>query len=175
MRFRPIILAACIAVGLAAGPAHAQITSKSSTDGAPCCAIVSIDMAQAVVTARDKAGKTFRFRVADAALLKTLRVGQSVAADFGTGKVTVNGVAPCCAIIKAQADPADPCCAITAINAATGVVTAHVAATRATFSFRVQDAALLRSLKVGQAVFADFKTSKVRIHGSEPCCAIITY
>ncbi|HEX6134259.1 MAG TPA: hypothetical protein VFZ24_09850, partial [Longimicrobiales bacterium] len=168
----------------------------------PCCAVIAIDRATGVATARSRTGETFRFEVKDAALLRSLRVGQSVAADFGTGKVTVNGAQPCCAIIrpaepvgrpgvkpaepvntkqvkpaepvgKPNADPAEPCCGITAIDLATGIVTAREAATGRVFRFEVKDAALLRSLKIGQKVYADFGTSKVRIHGLEPCCGII--
>ena len=171
MKFGPIVLGACVAIALAGTTAQAQVT-KSSTDIEPCCNILSVDLTRNVATARDKAGKTFQFTSRDAALFKSLRVGQAVSADFATGKVTVNGVQPCCAIVKTQVDPQEPCCSVTAINTATGVVTAQVLATRKTFSFTVKDAALRSSLKVGQKVFADFMTARVSIKYGEPCCSI---
>jgi Cu/Ag efflux protein CusF len=170
MKLSPLVLGGC-ALLFAAGAAHAQRTK--STDGEPCCGIVAIDLSKNVVTARDKAGKTFRFTVHDAGLFKTLRVGQAVAADFMTGKVTIHGAEPCCAILKNEVKPAEPCCAITAVDSATGIATAKELATGRVFRFEVKDKALLRSLTAGQKIFADFGSSKVRVHGLEPCCNII--
>ena len=167
-----IVTVMCGVLLLAAtGTAEAQRTKSS--DGEPCCAIIGIDAGTTVVTARDKAGKTFQFSVTDAALLKTLRVGQSLHADFVTARVSIKYGEPCCNIIKAAVKPAEPCCAIVSIDAATGIATAKELATGRLFRFEVKDKALLASLKVGQKVSADFGSSKVRIHGSEPCCAII--
>lgn len=177
---KTFITALCTGVLLvgAADAVQAQRT-KSSTDGEPCCAITAIDAAKGIATARDKAGKTFQFSVKDAALLKSLRVGQAVFADFTTGKVRIHGAEPCCGIVSANPatsagmTPGEPCCAITAIDAATGIATAKELATGRVFRFEVKNATLLRSLKVGQKVFADFGSSKVRIHSGEPCCNII--
>src|SRR6266568_844247 len=67
--------------------------------------------------------------------------------------------------------PFKPNCAITSINTKTGVVTASIIdggtatlkASSGAKSFRifVKDAALLNSLKVGDAIFADFNTHEV--------------
>ena len=75
-----------------------------------------------------------------------------------------------------QAHAATPCCGITAIDLRTGLVTARVTATGRTFQFAVTDPALLKTLKVGQAVQADFATMKVsvRLDRLDPCCAIVT-
>lgn len=44
----------------------------------PCCKVVSVDLAKRLVTAQEKAtGETLRFKVRDAALLRTLRAGMS--------------------------------------------------------------------------------------------------
>jgi len=177
MKFRAMLLGTFMAVLMISNAAQAQVRTKSS-DGEPCCSITAVDAAKGVATARDKTGKSFRFSVKDAALLKSLRAGQAVFADFKTGKVRVHGAEPCCAIVTAPTgnpgvDPLEPCCGITAFDAATGIVTAKELATGRVFRFEVKDATLLRSLKVGQKVFADFGTSKVRVHGSEPCCNII--
>ena len=180
MKARALLLGTVLSVLILSSAAQAQVRAKSS-DAEPCCSITAIDGGKGVVTAKAKTGKVFRFNVRDGALLKTLRVGQAIRADFGAGRVSINGVAPCCNIIadpaepagNANAEPQEPCCGITAINAATGIVTAKELATGRIFRFEVKNATLLRSLKVGQKVFADFGSSKVRIHGSEPCCNII--
>jgi Cu/Ag efflux protein CusF len=172
------MLGTVISVLILSSAAQAQVRAKSS-DSEPCCAIVSVDAAKGVAAARDKAGKIFQFSVKDAALLKSLRVGQAVFADYTTGKVRIHGSEPCCAIISTapvatpDVKPAEPCCGLTAIDAATGIVTAKELATGRVFRFEVKNAALLHSLKVGQKVFADFGSSKVRIHGAQPCCNII--
>ena len=70
----------------------------------------------------------------------------------------------------------EPCCNITAIDAKTQTVTASETSTRRTFQFKVADAKLLPSLKIGQAVHADFKTMKVSLNpdGASPCCAVVS-
>jgi len=68
---------------------------------APCCVVVAIDAKSGLVTAKNFAtGKTFQFKVGDKALLKGLKIGQKVAADFASGKVTVDGISPCCNIVQ---------------------------------------------------------------------------
>jgi hypothetical protein len=55
-----------------------------------------------MVTAVDKAtGRSFQFSVRDTPLLKSLRPGQAVYADFAKGQVSVdpNGKTPCCNIV----------------------------------------------------------------------------
>jgi len=44
-----------------------------------------------------------------------------------------------------------------------------------TFQFTVKDAAVLKGLKVGQAIYADFKTMKVSVQpaGAQPCCSLV--
>lgn len=68
--------------------------------------------------------------------------------------------------------PTAPCCGIVGIDAATGVVTARVTATGASFQFRVTDTRMLRTLRVGQGVFANFRTRQVSVDGATPCCGI---
>ena len=184
-----------------AAPAEAQQIKSSELE--PCCAITAIDAATALVTARHTSGRNFQFRVGDRALLRTLKIGQAVYAHFDAGKVGVDPVEPCCSIVNPkgaqpvgkpemapaqpvgkpalnpaqpvgkQVKPVEPCCSIAAINHVTRVVTAKENATGRVFRFEVKDQALLKTLKLGQGVFADFGSSKVRIHGAEPCCSII--
>lgn len=72
-----------------------------------------------------------------------------------------------------QAEAGFPCCSIADINAKTGLVTARETATGKAFQFQVNDRKLLRSLKVGQRVAADFGTQKVSVDSGEPCCFIV--
>ena len=69
-----------------------------------------------------------------------------------------------------KSSAAEPCCSITAIDARSGIVTAREIGSKRTFQFSVKNAALLRSLKVGQPISADFRTQKVSVDNLEPCC-----
>lgn len=76
-------------------------------------------------------------------------------------------------VLTPKAAAANPCCAIVSINQKTGIVTAKVNATGQIFQFRVNDAATLNGLKVGQGVYANFKAAQVSLDGAQPCCAIV--
>lgn len=70
----------------------------------PCCAIVAIDARASIVTARETAsGYTFGVVVNDRALLTTLRIADTVWADFGTktARLRTGDSEPCCSIIAA--------------------------------------------------------------------------
>ena len=70
---------------------------------AACCAIVRIDTAKSLVTARETAtGFTFRFAVKTRRLLGALKVGQPVWADFAakTVKLKAADTVACCNIIE---------------------------------------------------------------------------
>lgn len=64
---------------------------------------------------------------------------------------------------------------VTAINAKTGIVTARDTTSGKTFKFTVNDKAMLKGLKVGDAVQADFAAGQVAIqkYGGQPCCNIV--
>lgn len=67
-----------------------------------CCSIVRIEVAKALVTARETAtGFTFRFEVKTKRVLSTLKIGQAVWADFAakTVKLKATDVQSCCAIV----------------------------------------------------------------------------
>src|ERR1700682_5479752 len=70
--------------------------------------------------------------------------------------------------------PLSPCCNVTAVDAGTGMVTAKENATGKIFQFKVTDAELLKSLKVGQGVYANFGAMQVSLDGSTACCSIIS-
>jgi Cu/Ag efflux protein CusF len=64
-----------------------------------------------------------------------------------------------------------PCCNIVSIDA-NGLVSARQADGRV-FQFQVADQALLASLHIGQAVWADFGAKQVTLkYGAQPCCGI---
>jgi hypothetical protein len=161
-----------------------------------CCSITKIDTRSGVVSAVVKqSGESFEFKVADANLFKSLKVGQGVYANFATHQVSLNGVQPCCNIISqapltggasvaattaatakaaGQANPAQPCCVITGVNMQTNIVAAKENATGRIFSFQATNANLLKSFKVGQGVYANFATHQVSVDGIQPCCSIIS-
>jgi hypothetical protein len=68
---------------------------------------------------------------------------------------------------------ASPCCEVTAIDVRTGRVSARSADPKRDFAFVVTDRAQLTQLKVGQPVFANFKTNRVSITGIAACCTIV--
>lgn len=73
---------------------------------------------------------------------------------------------------SARPFPATPCCDITAIDAAAGIVTARNATTGETFQFEVESRSLLRSLQVGQKVYADMEAKKAGVKPAVHCCNI---
>lgn len=72
----------------------------------------------------------------------------------------------------ARPDAKEPCCSVKATNLRSGVVTARVLKTGSIFQFRVEDAAVLRSIRFGQWVFYDQAAGRVDIYAEQPCCSI---
>ncbi len=68
---------------------------------------------------------------------------------------------------------ATACCKVTVI-AANGQVTAQEINGTRTLAFQVTDAALLRALKPGAPVFANFETNQVSLDGKRACCKILS-
>lgn len=66
-----------------------------------------------------------------------------------------------------------PCCNITSINLASGVVTAKVNATGQQFQVRLSNSAQLRSLKVGQGIYANLATKQVSLDGQHRAGQIV--
>ncbi len=187
-----------VVLGMLASPVaspaqvHRPAPIPTAPHAIPCCAINAINTNTGMVTATESAtGKTFQFKVAQPALLNTLKVGQRVYANFGAGQVSVVDGSPCCSIVNASAAPAvappamgaipnkaapavEPCCTITSIVTYTGVVTATEKSTGKTLQFKVAQPALLNSLKVGQGVYANFGSGQVSVDGEQPCCAIVS-
>jgi len=179
-------------VGGAGNTAAARNLGNAVNPGQPCCGITSIDAATGTVTAKvNGTGQTFQFKVSDVALLHSLKVGQGIFANLKTRQVSINNAQPCCTIMSLgkvggagntaaarnlgnAVNPGQPCCSITSIDAATGVVTAKMISSDQSFKFAVKGAGLLNSLKVGQSVYANFKTHQVSVDGVQPCCDVIS-
>jgi hypothetical protein len=124
----------------------------NASAGEPCCSITAIDARTGVVSAKETAsGRSFQFKLDDAALLGTIKVGQAVDADFKTMKVTVRPA------------NSEPCCNITAVNTRTGAVSVRDAATGRTSELNVSDTKLLSTLKVGQTVVANVTTGSIAV------------
>jgi hypothetical protein len=108
-----MLVSATIGVLLAvASPAKAQRSRAvpqgrvASADSNPaCCSVVRIDSAKSIVTVRELAtGFTFAFTVRSRRLLRTVRIGRPVWADFTkkTVKLNASDTSPCCDIIPAE-------------------------------------------------------------------------
>lgn len=83
----------------------------------------------------------------------------------------------CCALACAANDAfpqgrAAACCTIKAIDAQNGVVAATVTASGNVFEFTARNAATLRTLRVGQAVHANFANNQVSLDGRTVCCTV---
>src|SRR5690242_20026357 len=70
-----------------------------------------------------------------------------------------------------RARAADPCCQITNVDSRSAIVTAQDRNTGHTFQFKASPN-VLQKMKVGQRVFANFKTNQVSLNNAEPCCEI---
>ena len=191
--FALVVLAFSLGSVTANAAPQGNVQKPNTNPVQPCCNITGINAATGVVTARNNAnGQSFQFKVSDANLLRSLKTGQGIYANFTTQKVSVDGVQPCCGIVSFSnadaanlqpnkvggvgntvagqnlgnaANPGQPCCDIANINTATGVVTAKDLSTGQTFQFTVQNSALFHSFKVGQRFFANFNSRQVSLDG----------
>ena len=86
--------------------------------------------------------------------------------------VIVGGLTLFClsGVLTASAAPA--CCAVTNITKS-GEITARETNGEHTFQFQVTNPALLRALRVGSPVYANFDTKQVSLDGKKPCCTIL--
>lgn len=79
-----------------------------------------------------------------------------------------------CAVAASARAQTAPCCSITAINAATGVISGKVNASGAAFQFKVTNANVLKGLRVGQGVYANLTAKQVSLDGKTSCCTIVS-
>jgi len=72
-------------------------------------------------------------------------------------------------------DSLPACCTIVGVDSSRAVVTARETATGFTFRFSTKDLRPKRTLRVGQPVWADFATQRVRLAATDitPCCPIL--
>ena len=78
--------------------------------------------------------------------------------------------------LRIQGTPSQPsCCSIVRIDTMTSIVTARETATGYTFRFSVKTRRVLRALRIGQSIWADFTTSTVKLKPTDakPCCGIM--
>jgi len=78
-------------------------------------------------------------------------------------------------VVSASALAQEPCCAVSAIDLTNATVTARERGGQGrTMQFKVLNPAILRTLKVGQAVFADEAFERVAFTpGGYACCELI--
>src|SRR5687768_8998408 len=79
----------------------------------PCCAVVAVDSAKGIATIQNRfTGRIAQIR--DAALVRTLAVGDQLDADAGMRQlVSVKGIAKTAALIAP--DYGEPCCGVVAV------------------------------------------------------------
>lgn len=81
------------------------VTGNVAFAATPCCAVTEIG-ARGLVTAKENNGeRSFQFQVSDALLLRRLRVGAPVYANFETRQVSLDGVKACCEILAILPGP----------------------------------------------------------------------
>jgi hypothetical protein len=68
--------------------------------------------------------------------------------------------------------PAKACCEILSVDARAGLVEAKEKESGRVFKFEVKDVKSRSSLKVGQMIYANFKTREVSLDGRAACCSI---
>ena len=133
----------------------------------PCCNIMTIDMKNNIVVARDIAtGRLYQFR-ADASDMKVAKLNDAV--NVSAGKVTsISGakrtyvtvrpepIQPCCSIVSVQPDPIAPCC---------NAVTIKNTATNKSFTVSVPKQ-IAATLRPGQAASIDTANNLVIVQSS---------
>jgi hypothetical protein len=99
------VAAACLSAPLAAQSRDPSLRVQGTPSPPSCCSIVRVDTVTSIVTARETAtGYTFRFAVKTRRVLRALRIGQSIWADFTTSTVKLNptDAKPCCGIMPQE-------------------------------------------------------------------------
>jgi hypothetical protein len=131
--------------------AIALVAAPTAWAGAPCCTVTGIDAHSAIVTAKDKAnGRPFKFHVTNRSLLRALRVGAPVYANFARKQVSLDG--------------RSACCRITALGSAPLVVERPVAPA---------PAPRLQAPAAGALPQATTAVPRPAANPAAPCCAII--
>ena len=99
------VAAACLSEPLAAQSRDTSLRVQGTPSHPSCCSIVRVDTTKSVATAREIAtGYTFRFVVRTRRVLRALRIGQPIWADFTTNTVKLQptDAKPCCGIMPQE-------------------------------------------------------------------------
>jgi len=189
-----LVLFASITFLLMLNAASLNFGATQAANPKPCCAITSVDSTTGMVTAKvNSTGQTFQFKVSDAALLHSLRIGQGIFANFKTEQVSVDGENVCCTITSVAAPqsyapapttpsapqpgpppgPNTPCCGITSVDPGKNLASAKENSTGRAFQFKANDPATMRSLKPGENIYANFRNMQVSVDGRNPFGTIV--
>ena len=82
------------------------VTSGSAMAAAPCCRVTEIAAGGHITAAERNGTRKFQFRITDRALLRGLRIGSPVYANFANGQVSLDGRSACCRILRIATAPA---------------------------------------------------------------------
>jgi hypothetical protein len=84
------------------------VGAKGAASRTPCCIVSGIDERSGIVTAHVNGApeRAFRFQPTNPAVLRTLKIGQGIYANFGTKQVSLDGTAPCaCMWLEGPTNP----------------------------------------------------------------------
>lgn len=162
--------------------------TKTATSFGVKSEITAIDKSKRVITAKvDSSGQLFQFTPVTNTELNSLKVGQTLFANFDTLQVFLNE-GHLAGRITSALSSTEPSLAgsspaqnassswnkaiITSIDAGTGIVTARDSATRKSFQFRVANAAILSQLHLRQSILANFAGRQISFDGKAAVGAI---
>jgi len=150
----------------------------------PCCTITAVDSRTGLVTGKENAtGRMFQFQAGNAALLKLLRPGTEVYANFTGKQVSLDGRNSCCQIVSVSAGPPSattPVAPRTAVPATAAAPTAAMPAVQAAEALQPTAVAAktpaATALKAGPnaIVAGGIVASQVNIGGGtfQRCCTL---
>jgi hypothetical protein len=98
-----------LGMALIIGASIAVSVPPEASAGTPCCSITAIDVKTGIVTAKNaETGKTFEFRLGNAAQIGNIKIGDQVSTDFQTREVTVHSFQPVDGILMIKPMPPPP-------------------------------------------------------------------
>ncbi len=114
-------------------------------------------------------GRTASFAIVNFGPIDGARATGNSFGPIDSARATGNSFSP----VDSATSAAKPvaCCTIVSFSPIDSMVMARETATGRTFQFKAAPS-VLNTLKVGQAVFANFGTHQVSVNGASPCCQI---
>lgn len=88
MQFIPLAAALALLLGSAASAQNA------------CCAVTAVSPGGQITAAEVKGARKFQFRITQRSLMRSVRVGSPVYANFDNGQVSLDGKRTCCTILR---------------------------------------------------------------------------